>query len=141
MRVKGVGFRVLGVGFRYTITSRRWMLYGDCRRLVSSYQIVYKRVSHNSGYLFGVPIIRTIVFWGLYWVPLFWEITIRFQIWPEELPCNSHFFSACVRNRVAVPREIMAKPTCKTNLSHFIWVVVKIRVPFLDPYNNTAPNI
>ena len=70
MRVKGVGFRVLGVGFRYTITSRRWMLYGDYRRLVSSYQIVYKGVSHNSWYLFGVPIIRTIVFWGLYWGPL-----------------------------------------------------------------------
>ena len=24
----------------------------------------------------GVLILRTIVFWGLYWVPLFWETTI-----------------------------------------------------------------
>ena len=23
----------------------------------------------------GIPIIRTIVLWGLYWVPLFWETT------------------------------------------------------------------
>ena len=28
------------------------------------------------GTFFGVPIIRIIVFWGLYWVPLFWETTI-----------------------------------------------------------------
>ena len=28
------------------------------------------------GTLLGVPIIRTIVFWGLYWVPFFWETTI-----------------------------------------------------------------
>ena len=28
------------------------------------------------GTILGVPIIRTIVFGGLYWVPLFWEITI-----------------------------------------------------------------
>ena len=26
-------------------------------------------VSQNYGYLFGVPIIRIIVFWGLYWGP------------------------------------------------------------------------
>ena len=26
--------------------------------------------------LLGVPIMRTIVFWGLYWGPLFWETTI-----------------------------------------------------------------
>ena len=28
------------------------------------------------GTILGVPIIRTIVFGGLYWVPLFWETTI-----------------------------------------------------------------
>ena len=28
------------------------------------------------GTILGVPIIRTIVFGGLYWVPLFWESTI-----------------------------------------------------------------
>ena len=28
------------------------------------------------GTILGVPIIRTIVFWGLYWGPVFWESTI-----------------------------------------------------------------
>ena len=28
------------------------------------------------GSYLGVPIIRTIVFWGLYWGPLFWETPI-----------------------------------------------------------------
>ena len=28
------------------------------------------------GTILGVPIIRTIVFWGLYWGSLFWETTI-----------------------------------------------------------------
>ena len=28
------------------------------------------------GTVLGVPIIRTVVGWGLYWVPLFWESTI-----------------------------------------------------------------
>ena len=30
----------------------------------------------SRGTILGVPIIRIIVFWGLYWVPLFWEPTI-----------------------------------------------------------------
>ena len=29
-------------------------------------------VPKTRGALFGVPIIRTIVFWGLYWGPLIW---------------------------------------------------------------------
>ena len=33
-------------------------------------------VSQNSGYLFGVPIVGIIIFWGLHEVPLFWETTI-----------------------------------------------------------------
>ena len=28
------------------------------------------RVSQNEGYDFGVPMTRTVVFWGLYWGPL-----------------------------------------------------------------------
>ena len=31
------------------------------------------RVCQNEGYLCGVPIIRTEVFGGLYWGPLFWS--------------------------------------------------------------------
>ena len=35
------------------------------------------------GTILGVPIIRIIVFWGLYWGPSFREITISFQTrWP-----------------------------------------------------------
>ena len=32
-------------------------------------------VSYNEGYIFfwGVPIIRTTIYWGPYWVPLSWE--------------------------------------------------------------------
>ena len=31
--------------------------------------------SQNEGYLVGVPLTRTVVFWGLYWEPLFREAT------------------------------------------------------------------
>ena len=50
-------------------------------------------VSQNWGYFEGVPRMRTMVYWGLYWVfPLFWETTIcawgawmceGLQLWPE----------------------------------------------------------
>ena len=30
---------------------------------------------------------------------------------------------------------------CRVVLDYMIWVVVKIMVPFWDPYYNTAPNI
>ena len=38
-----------------------------CCQSCGSYHHVM--VSQNEGYLFGVPIIRVIVFWGLYWGP------------------------------------------------------------------------
>ena len=38
------------------------------------------------GTILGVPIIRTIVFGCLYWVPLFWETTIQvLKLWAETL--------------------------------------------------------
>ena len=33
----------------------------------------------NRGTILGVPIIRIIVVWGLYWGPPFWETTIQKQ--------------------------------------------------------------
>ena len=35
----------------------------------------------NRGTILGVPVIRTIVFWGLYWDPLFMETTIYIYIY------------------------------------------------------------
>ena len=37
-------------------------------------------VSRNKGYVLGFPIIRGIVFWGLYWGPLSMETTIFSQL-------------------------------------------------------------
>ena len=43
---------------------------------ISTPQVIHLVVSQNYGYPFGAPIIRTIVFWGLYWGSLLWEIAI-----------------------------------------------------------------
>ena len=37
----------------------------------------------------GLPIIRTIVFGGLYWGPPIWETTIFMVCWPNICACNS----------------------------------------------------
>ena len=42
---------------------------------------VYGGFPNNRGTILGVPVIRTIVFWGLYWEPLFMETTIYIYIY------------------------------------------------------------
>ena len=42
---------------------------------------LYGRVLQDEGYHVGVPMIRIILFWGLYWVPLFRESTIYMCIY------------------------------------------------------------
>ena len=41
-------------------------------------------IPKSRGTIWGVLIIRITRYWGLYWVPLFWEITIHIYIYIEE---------------------------------------------------------
>ena len=48
------------------------------------------RVSQNSGYHFRGPLIRAIVFWGLYWgPPLFWETTLSYVSYVDKVAGNT----------------------------------------------------
>ena len=39
----------------------------------------------------GVPIIRTLVFWGLYWCPLFWDTTTWLMILGNKLQGSGRY--------------------------------------------------
>ena len=61
-RVYGLGFKPLAVEFRAAAAL-------GCRRALWGFPKL-------RGTFVRVLIIRTIVFWGPYWVPSFWETTI-----------------------------------------------------------------
>ena len=71
--VQGTGLRALRVALFKINPMQRQLAVGSPSKLTWSPTWAFPKIR---GTILGVAILRTIVFWGLYWGPPIWEPTI-----------------------------------------------------------------